>query len=92
MKYLIFLFLLLSAATASAAEKTAKFSVPGMTCALCPITVRTAMSGVKGVNSVEADLDSKSATAVFEDTVVTAEAIAEASANAGYPATIMSIK
>ncbi len=92
MKHLPVLFLLLSATTAAAAERTATFSVPGMTCALCPITVETAMSRVTGVKSVAADFDTKSATAVFEDTAVSAETIAEASANAGYPATIVSIR
>jgi len=92
MKHLPVLFLLLAATAASAAERTATFSVPGMTCALCPITVKTAMKSLAGVESVEADFDTKSATAIFEDTVVSAETIADASANAGYPATIVSIQ
>ncbi|MGQ0484544.1 MAG: heavy-metal-associated domain-containing protein [Hyphomicrobiales bacterium] len=92
MKRLPFLFLLLFASTAAAAERTATFSVPGMTCSLCPITVKAAMSAVSGVKSAEADFDTKSATAVFEDTVVSAGTIADASANAGYPATIVSIR
>jgi periplasmic mercuric ion binding protein len=92
MKHLPFLFLLLTATMAAAAERTATFSVPGMTCALCPITVRVAMKSVAGVKSADADFETKSATAIFEDTVVSAETIAEASANAGYPATIVSIQ
>jgi len=92
MKHLPLLFLLLTATTAAAAERTATFSVPAMTCALCPITVRTAMQNVAGVKSAAADFDTKSATAVFEDTVVSAAVIAEASANAGYPATVVSVQ
>lgn len=92
MKNLPLLFLLLTATTGAAAERTATFSVPGMTCVLCPITVKAAMTTVTGVKSVKADFETKSATAVFEDTVVSAETIADASANAGYPATIVSIQ
>lgn len=92
MKHLLLLFLLVSAATAAAAERTATFSVPGMTCVLCPITVKAAMNGVMGVKSVKVDFDTRSATAIFEDTVASAAAIAEASGNAGYPATIESVQ
>jgi mercuric ion binding protein len=57
-----------------------------MYCATCPITVRKAMKSVKGVKSVSVDFASKSATVVFDPSVATPAAIAEASKNAGYPA------
>ena len=69
-----------------AEQRTITFSVEKMTCALCPITVRMAMQRVKGVKSVQVDLDSKTARVVFDSSVTTPEQIAEASANAGYPA------
>ena len=75
-----------SAARAAEAERIATFDVPGMTCALCPITVRKAMEGVKGVKQVEVDFNAKTATVVFDPAKTTVEAIAAASANAGYPA------
>ena len=40
------------AAQTVAAEQTVTFAVDNMTCALCPLTVKTAMSGVNGVQSV----------------------------------------
>ena len=61
-----------------------------MTCALCPITIKMAMEGVSGVKFVEADFETKTANATYEDTVVMPDAIAKASADAGYPATIVS--
>jgi len=79
---------LVSAAQAAEAEQTATFDVPGMTCALCPVTVRKAMEGVEGVRQVEVDFDARTATVVFDSSVTTVEAIAAASANAGYPATV----
>ena len=69
-----------------AAIETRTFAVENMTCALCPITVKTAMQGVDGVRSVEIDFHAKTATVVFDPAVATAEAIAAASTNAGYPA------
>lgn len=77
-----------SAAQAAEAQQTATFDVPGMTCALCPVTVRKAMEGVEGVRQVEVDFESRTATVVFDPSVTTVEAIAAASANAGYPATV----
>jgi mercuric ion binding protein len=91
-KTLALLVLSSLAAAAHAAERTATFSVPGMTCALCPLIVETAIGGVAGVKSVSARFDTKSSVAVFDDSVTSAEAIAEASANAGYPATLVSVK
>ena len=46
--------LLLSSLPALAAQQTATLSVPGMTCASCPFTVKAALKRVEGVSSVEA--------------------------------------
>ncbi len=62
------------------------FAIANMTCPTCPITVKTAMSGVHGVQSVKVDLGSKTATVAFDPRVTNAGAIAAASTNAGYPA------
>lgn len=74
-------------AAAQSAEQTQDFAIENMTCATCPITVKKAMSGVDGVVSVEVDFEAKTATVVYDPSVATAEEIAEASTNAGYPAT-----
>ena len=82
---------IVSAQSASAAASTlieVIFDVPGMTCATCPITVKIAMSGVEGVQSVEVDFDSRSAIVLFDPALTDATAIAEASAQAGYPADV----
>ncbi|MEX0957553.1 MAG: cation transporter [Rhizobiaceae bacterium] len=78
--------ILASAALAAETEQSATFDVPDMTCALCPVTVRKAMEGVDGVRQVEVDFDAMTATVVFDPSMTTIEAIAAASANAGYPA------
>ncbi|WP_157019387.1 mercury resistance system periplasmic binding protein MerP [Mesorhizobium xinjiangense] len=79
---------LVSAAQAAETEQTATFDVPGMTCALCPVTVRKAMEAVKGVQKVEVAFEARTATVVFDPSVASIEAIARASENAGYPASV----
>ena len=74
-------------ASQTAAEQTIVFAIENMTCALCPVTVKTAMGGVEGVQSVKIDFAAKTATVVFDPSVTTPEAIAAASTNVGYPAT-----
>jgi mercuric ion binding protein len=76
-----------SAAPALAGETTATFVVEKMTCVTCPLTVRIAMKRVEGVIDAKVDLDSKTATVTFDDARTTVEEIAEASTNAGFPAT-----
>jgi mercuric ion binding protein len=86
------LSLLLFSNHALAADRTAKFDVPGMTCALCPLTIETAIGQVTGVKNVNADFHTLSAVAVFDDALTSPEQIAEASANAGYPAKLVSLQ
>ena len=69
-----------------AAQQTVTLSVPGMTCATCPITVKKAMEGVAGVTAVTVDFAAKTARATYNPRRTNAAAIAAASTNAGYPA------
>lgn len=77
-----------AATVQTAASKTETFAIRNMTCAMCPITVRTAMEHVDGVKSVQVDFNAKTATVVFDPSRTTPKAIAAASTNAGYPATV----
>jgi mercuric ion binding protein len=63
-------------------------AVENMTCALCPITVRTAIENVTGVKDVQVDFESKTAVVVFDDAEATVHDLAQASRQAGYPAAI----
>ena len=69
-------------------NQTAKFTVEKMTCATCPIAVRKAMERVDGVTDVKVDLDSKTATVIFDASKADPEAIAAASTDVGFPATV----
>jgi len=86
LRFLIVLPLLLSASVAAAAERTVTLAVQNMTCALCPITVRTAIEDVTGVKKVQVDFETQTAIVVFDDAETTVQDIAEASRLAGYPA------
>jgi len=57
----LLLALPLTSSLAFAAVKTVTLSVPGMTCELCPITIRKAVSRVPGVSKVDASYDTKQA-------------------------------
>jgi len=72
---------------AQASEQTQSFAVENMTCATCPIAVRKAMSRVDGVHSISVDFETKTAVAVFDPGKTSAQAIADASTDVGYPAT-----
>lgn len=69
----------------SAATQSVTLSVSKMTCAACPITVKTALSRVVGVSKVSVDFETKRATVVFDDTKTTVAALTRATADAGYP-------
>ncbi|MDZ4138517.1 MAG: cation transporter [Erythrobacter sp.] len=73
-------------AVADAAQAQTTFAIENMTCAMCPITVKTAMKGVTGVSAVEVDFDTKTARASYDPKRTSSAAIAAASTNAGYPA------
>lgn len=77
-----------ASAQSAATEQTVTFTIENMTCALCPVTVKRAMEGVEGVRSAEIDFKARTATVIFDNVTTRAEAIAAASANAGYPARV----
>ena len=72
-----------------AAPRTTTLSVPGMTCAACPFTVRKALSRVGGVSHVAVNYEKKQATVSFDDTRTSVDAQTRATADAGYPSTVI---
>jgi len=80
MKYFIALFLTFSALTF--AEKVLVIDVEGMTCKLCPIAVKKAISKVQGVKWVVTTLENRIAVVVTGDEV-TPETVLKAISSAG---------
>lgn len=79
-----------AALPAISAEQTVLLNIERMSCALCPLTVRKAMEQVDGVQQVDVDYDTRTATVTFDDSSTTAAEIAQASTDVGYPATPVS--
>lgn len=75
-----------------AAPRTVALDVPGMTCALCPLTVRKALQKVQGVEQVAVSYEKKEAVVTFDDAKTSVEALMNATKDAGYPATLKGTK
>jgi mercuric ion binding protein len=94
MRHALFVLLLLSDLSLSAVSQAAEaarvvtLAVSGMTCPVCPITVRKALSRVPGVQDVAVDYDSKTAR-VRVDPEVQPQALTEATGQAGYPSRLV---
>ena len=88
MKLLPAIALVAIAAPVWAAPQTVKLAVPGMACAACPITVKTAIARVAGVNKVDVDFDRREAVVTFEDAKTSVQQLTQATENAGYPSSV----
>ncbi|AEB85716.1 MULTISPECIES: mercury resistance system periplasmic binding protein MerP [Comamonadaceae] len=76
------------AAPAWAATQTVKLSVPGMTCATCPITVKKALSKVDGVSKADVNFDKREAVVTFDDAKTSVQKLTKATEDAGYPSSV----
>ncbi|MHB0975358.1 MAG: mercury resistance system periplasmic binding protein MerP [Thiobacillus sp.] len=73
---------------AFAVVRTVTLSVPGMYCAVCPITVRKALEKVRGVSRVNVSFEKKEAVVTFDDARTTIKALEDATFEAGYESTL----
>jgi len=71
-----------------AATQTVTLSVPGMTCASCPITVKHALSKVEGVSKTDVSLDKRQAVVTFDDAKTNVQKLTKATEDAGYPSSL----
>lgn len=76
------------AAPVWAATRSVTLSVPGMTCAACPITVKKALTRVEGVERAEVSFESREAVVTFDDAKTNDQALTKATGDAGYPSTV----
>lgn len=84
--YKLFIVALLAApVSALAATRTVTLDVPGMTCPVCPITVRKALRAVPGVEKVDIRYAKREAIVTFDDAKTNIPALTKATADAGYP-------
>ena len=62
--------------------------VQNMTCAMCKITIKKALTSVEGTNKVSVNYEDKTATVTFNPQKTNTKALIKAITNAGYPATV----
>lgn len=79
----------LCAAPAFAATKTVRLSVPTMTCAACPITVKQALQRVDGVIEAKVSWEPREAIVTYDDAKTNVRSLTEATRNAGYPSKVL---
>lgn len=72
-----------------AAVQTVNLSVPGMHCASCPYIVQGAIQELPGIESVETDLETRTAVVIYDDTLTTIDDITFATMNAGYESSVI---
>lgn len=75
-----------------AAQQTATLSVPGMSCATCPITVKKALTKLGGVVDVKSNLGRRQTTVVYDNTQVSLDTLTRATKDAGFPSTVTEVK
>lgn len=75
-----------------AAQQTVTLSVPGMTCATCPITVKKALTRVDGVIDVKSNLAKRETTVIFDNTRVKVDVLTRATREAGFPSTVAQVQ
>lgn len=89
MKKLILLLTLFYSQSIFAAQQTISLELIGMYCAMCPVTVRTALDMSDGVESVKVSRDPDKAVIVYDDSETSPEKLIRVVVDAGYNAAIM---
>ncbi len=91
----IFLFigsLIMAVGAIAGGARTATLEVSNMDCAVCPITVRKALENVPGVATATVDFKTKRAVVAFDPAKTTPEALAKATADAGFPSSVKQVR
>lgn len=91
MRIHVIALLIAFAAPAWSATRTATLSVPDMSCATCPITIKVALKRLAGVTGVKSRLDVRETQVVFDDAQVTLEAITRSTKEAGFPSEVLKV-
>ena len=71
-----------------AATKTVTLSVPGMSCPVCPLTVKGALSKVDGVIKTDVQFEKREARVTFDDSKTSVSKLTDATEDAGYPSSV----
>jgi len=88
-RYFTMLMMTIAVSQPWAAPKTVALSIPGMSCAACPVTIKIALNRVPGVTATTVNFDHRQAIVTFDDAKTDVEALLRAAAETGYPATLI---
>lgn len=81
------LLALAAGAAIAASSQQVVLDVKGMDCAACPITVKTVLKKLPGVEDVKVDAKRNTAQVRFDSVKVSPDKIVQAVTDAGFPAT-----
>ena len=79
---------LLASSSAFAGERTVTLTVQNMYCSACPITVKSSLEAVPGVDKVVVSYEENTAVVTFDDAKTVVPALISATTNAGYPSSL----
>ena len=91
----IFVFissLIVAVGAIAGGARTATLEVSNMDCAVCPITVRKALENAPGVATATVDFKTKRAVVAFDPAKTSPEALAKATADAGFPSSVKQVR
>ena len=77
--------LALAALPAAGEPRTVTLDIKGMYCAVCPLTVKTALKSVPGVLDANASFERKTATVTYDDAKTGVDQLIKATTGAGFP-------
>src|SRR5712692_5083347 len=82
---------LVTAATLSAATRSATLTVSGWTCGSCAAATRIALKKLDGVQDVKTDPEKKEALVTYDDSKVTTDGMVHVIAKLGYKAVVKNV-
>lgn len=74
---------------AAAKEQIITLAIEGMTCSMCPVTVRKALEMQEGVSEAHVSLEPPRAVVIYDDRIVAPQSLIAATTNAGFPSTLI---
>ena len=90
-KNALLILTLLIARPSLAATQTATLSIPTMSCASCPVTIKAALTKLPGVTSIKSDLAKRHTSVVYDDAKTDLATLLKATADAGFPSSPVSV-
>lgn len=86
---LAILGMILGTGAAAAKEQVITLAIEGMTCSMCPVTVRKALEMQEGVSEADVSLEPPRAVVTFDDERIDVQTLMVTTTNAGFPSSVI---